>query len=82
VPVLAVAGGADPQDPAANLADLKRHFPDSRTVVFPHLGHSWSGVGSCLDQTVTDFVERGTTKGLDTTCAGGAVVVPPFELPG
>jgi hypothetical protein len=80
VPVLAFAGGADPQDPVANLADVKLHFPDSRVVAFPHLGHSWSGVGGCIDPVVTDFVERGTTKGLDTTLCDGVVVVPPFPL--
>jgi pimeloyl-ACP methyl ester carboxylesterase len=80
VPVLALTGGADPQDPVTNLSALSQHFPDSRTVVFPHVGHSWSGVGSCLDQMVTDFVERGTTRGLDTTRCDGAVVVPPFPL--
>ncbi|HEY1318395.1 MAG TPA: alpha/beta fold hydrolase [Gaiella sp.] len=79
VPVLAFAGGADPQDPVSNLSDLKQHFPDSRTVVLPHIGHNW-GVGGCLDQIVTDFVERGTTKGLDATRCAGAIVVPPFPL--
>ncbi len=80
VPVLAFAGAADPQDPVSNLSALKQHFPDSRTVIFPHLGHQWSGVGGCFDRIVTDFVERGTTEGLDTTPCDGAVVVPPFEL--
>jgi pimeloyl-ACP methyl ester carboxylesterase len=80
VPVLAFVGGADPQDPVTSLSDLKQHFPDSRTVVFPHLGHSWWGVGSCVNQVTADFVERATTKGLDTTRCAGAVVVPPFPL--
>jgi pimeloyl-ACP methyl ester carboxylesterase len=80
VPVLAFAGGADPKDPVTNLSGLEQHFPDSRTVVFPHLGHDWWGVGGCVDQAVTDFVERGTTRGLDTTRCAGAVVVPPFPL--
>ncbi len=80
VPVLAFAGGADPQDPVSNLVDLRRRFPDSRIVTFPHLGHSWSGVGACVDRVVTAFVARGTTKGLDTTGCAGAVVVPPFPL--
>jgi hypothetical protein len=35
VPVLALVGGADPQDPVTNLSDLMQHFPDSRTGVFP-----------------------------------------------
>src|SRR5262245_48326424 len=81
VPVLAFVSGADPQDPVGNLSNLKQHFPDSRTVTLPHLGHEWSGVGSCFDQIATDFVDRGTTKGLDETRCDGAVVVPPFELP-
>ena len=80
VPVLALVGGADPQDPATNFSDLKQHFPDSRTVTFAHLGHSWGGVGGCFDQIMTDFVDRGTTKGLDTSRCAGAVVVPPFPL--
>jgi hypothetical protein len=29
---------------------------------------------------MADVVERGTTKGLDTTRCEAAVVVPPFEL--
>jgi pimeloyl-ACP methyl ester carboxylesterase len=79
VPVLAFVGGADPQDPLTNLSDLNRHFPDSRAVVFPHIGHDFS-IGGCVDQMMADVVERGTTKGLDTTRCDGAVVVPPFPL--
>ena len=80
MPVLALVGGADPQDPVANLSDLKQHFPDSRTMIFPHIGHQFS-LGGCLDPILTDFVDRGTTKGLDTTRCDGAVVVPPFWMP-
>lgn len=79
VPVLALVGGADPQDPVENLPDLKQHFPDSRTMIFPHIGHQFS-IGGCLYPILADFVDRGTTKGLDTTPCDGAVVVPPFEL--
>ena len=79
VPVLALVGGADPQDPVTNLADLKQHFPDSRTVVFPHIGHDFN-IGGCVDQMMEDLVDRGTTKGLDTTLCNGAVVVQPFLL--
>jgi pimeloyl-ACP methyl ester carboxylesterase len=79
VPVLALVGGADPQDPVANLSDLKQHFPDSRTVIFPRIGHQFS-IGGCVDQMMAEFVERGTTTGLDTTLCDARVVVPPFEL--
>lgn len=79
VPVLALVGGADPQDPPANLSNLARHFPDSRTLVFPHVGHQF-GVRGCADSILADFVERGTTGGLDTTRCDDAVVLPPFPL--
>jgi hypothetical protein len=48
-------------------------------VIFPHIGHQFS-IGGCVDTILADFVERGTTNGLDTTCCDGAVVVPPFEM--
>ena len=76
--MLALVGGADPQDPVKNLSDLKQHFPDSRTMIFPHIGHQFS-IGGCLYPILADFVDRGTTKGLDTTRCDGAVVVPPFD---
>jgi len=79
VPVLAFVGGADPQDPLANIADLKQHFPDSRIVTFPHIGHDF-GVGACVDEIIADFVARGTTRGVDIAPCDGAVVVPSFEL--
>jgi pimeloyl-ACP methyl ester carboxylesterase len=81
VPVLAFVGGADPQDPLANVSDLKLHFPDSRIVVFPHIGHDFS-IGGCVDATMADLVDRGTTRRLDTTRCEGAVAVPPFPLTG
>jgi pimeloyl-ACP methyl ester carboxylesterase len=77
VPVLAVAGGADPQDPTANLGNLKQHFPNSRVVVLPHAGHQFGAPG-CVGQITTDFIRRGTTKGLNTTRCVHEVVVPPF----
>ncbi len=80
VPVLALAGGADPQDPVTNLVDLKRHFPNSRIVVLPHQGHDFS-FGSACDEMLAEFVDRDTAKGLDTTGCIDSVVVPPFELP-
>jgi pimeloyl-ACP methyl ester carboxylesterase len=80
VPVLALVGGADPQDPITNLDDLKQYFPDSRIVVLPHLGHDFS-FGSACDAMLAEFVDRGTSRGLDTTPCVGEVVVPPLELP-
>jgi hypothetical protein len=80
VPVVALVGGADPQDPVTNLDDLKQHFPDSRIVVLPHLGHDFS-FGSACDEMLAEFVDRDTTNGLDTRGCISSVAVAPFELP-
>jgi pimeloyl-ACP methyl ester carboxylesterase len=80
VPVLALQGGADPQDPITNLRNFKQHFHDSRIVVLPHQGHDFS-FGSACDEMLAEFVDRETTKGLDTTACIESLVVPPFEMP-
>jgi pimeloyl-ACP methyl ester carboxylesterase len=76
VPLLLLAGGADPQDPLANAAGLRWFFPRGRAVVVPGLGH---GVGSygCLGGLVSLFVDRADAAGLDTRCVR-AVRPPPF----
>ena len=79
VPVVAFVGGADPQDPVTNLSDLRQHFPDSRTVAFPHVGHEFN-IGGCVDEMMAELADRATTRGLDTTRCAGRVVVPPFVL--
>ena len=40
-------------------------------IALPHIA---------ADLNMADFVERGTTRGLDTTGCDGAVVLPPFPL--
>jgi pimeloyl-ACP methyl ester carboxylesterase len=79
VPVIAFVGGADPQDPITNLSGLKQHFPDSRTIVFPRIGHDFN-IGGCVDEIMADFADRSMTEGVDTTRCEGAVAVPPFVL--
>jgi hypothetical protein len=46
-------------------------------VIFPRIGHQFS-IGCCLCLILADFVDRGTSKGLDTTRCDRPVVVPPF----
>ena len=78
VPVLALVGGADPQDPAANVAGLAAAMPKARVVVLPEHGH---GVGQygCLPNLVKLFVDRGSAAALDVRCVR-ATKPPPFAL--
>jgi pimeloyl-ACP methyl ester carboxylesterase len=80
VPVLMLAGGADPQDPPANLRGWRALFPNGRLVVVPGGAHGVLEQG-CLPVVVAEFVARGTAHGLDTRCV--RLVQPPqFETPG
>ena len=78
VPLLALVGGADPQDPVGNLAGLAAAMPKSRIVVVPAHGH---GVGQygCLPNLVARFVDRGAVASLDVSCAW-AISPPSFVL--
>jgi pimeloyl-ACP methyl ester carboxylesterase len=78
VPVLVLAGGADPQDPLTNMPRLKQDFPNSRAIVVPHYGHT-VGMLDCVRDVVSQFVVRGTVKGLDTACVG-AILPPALTL--
>jgi pimeloyl-ACP methyl ester carboxylesterase len=68
VPLLALVGGADPQDPVANLAGLRQAMPKSRIVVAPDQGHAIGQYG-CLPALTARFVERGSAASLDVSCA-------------
>jgi pimeloyl-ACP methyl ester carboxylesterase len=78
VPVLALVGGADPQDPAANVAGLASAMPRARVVVLPEHGHGVGGYG-CLPNLVRLFVDRGSAAKLDVRCVR-ATKPPPFAL--
>jgi len=77
VPLLVLAGGADPQDPVGNLPGLRRTFPNARTIVVPGYGHTVGQYG-CLGGIVANFIDDGSA-GLDTRCVK-AIALPPFVL--
>lgn len=68
VPVLLLAGSADPLDPPANLRGWQRAFPEGRLVVVPGAAHGVLGEG-CVPTIVDRFVARGSLDGLDVSCA-------------
>ena len=78
-PVLFVVGGADPQDPPANVARAARELPASRTVVVPAGGHGSVQLG-CVPRIAQQFIERASASALDTVCV--ARYAPPrFVVP-
>jgi pimeloyl-ACP methyl ester carboxylesterase len=69
-PVLILTGEWDPVTPPANGDALARTLPNSLHVVVPHGAHGLGGLEGldCIERLTTEFVERGTAKGLDTAC--------------
>lgn len=78
VPALLLAGGADPDDPPANVAGFRRLLPQGRLVVVPGAGHGTLGY-DCVERLVARFVARGSAAGLDARCAS-RVPAPAFLL--
>jgi len=70
VPALLLTGQWDPVTPPAYGDTAARHLPNSLHLVIPHGGHGFGGLDGldCVRNLVADFVNRGTTKGLDTSC--------------
>ena len=80
-PVLILTGEWDPVTPPSNGDKTAKTLPNSLHVVVPHGAHGLGGLEGvdCIDRLMTAVVERGTTKGLDTSCVQ-SIHRKPFPL--
>lgn len=69
-PVLIVTGEWDPVTPPSQGDAVAKTLPNSLHIVVNDGAHGLGGLlgGECLDQLMTQFVERGSVKDLDTSC--------------
>ncbi len=69
-PVLIVTGEWDPVTPPSNGNAVAKTLPNSLHIVVPHGAHGLGGLENidCVVRIMTEFVERGTSKGIDTSC--------------
>lgn len=69
-PVLILTGEWDPVTPPAHGDAVARNLPNSLHIVVPDGAHGFGGLQGvdCVLRLPAEFVERGTTKGLDTSC--------------
>ena len=70
VPVLILTGEWDPVTPPSNGDRIAKTLTNSLHVVVPHGAHGLNGLEGmdCIDNLIVEFVEKGSTKGLDTAC--------------
>jgi pimeloyl-ACP methyl ester carboxylesterase len=80
VPVLALNGEADPQDPPANMAGASAVWPNSLALEVPGQGHDIDPTSAaCIIPLIQAFVDEGDVTDLDTTCLS-QLPPPAFDL--
>ncbi|MGH9399121.1 MAG: alpha/beta fold hydrolase [Thermoanaerobaculia bacterium] len=81
VPALILSGAWDPVTPPSNGSQVAKYLPRSLHLIVPHGGHSYEGLEGldCIERLQTEFVERGTTSGLDAGCVA-QMRRPPFPV--
>ncbi len=76
VPILLVSGALDPATPPEGAEAMLEHLPNGRHIVYAGGAHSAANFEG-LDRIIRDFVESGTTDGLDV---GAAVANRPLPF--
>jgi pimeloyl-ACP methyl ester carboxylesterase len=77
LPVLIISGGFDPVTPPGAGAEAAKYLPNSLHVIVHNTGHSFGS--ECLERLRTEFISKGSVKGLDPSCASD-IKRPPFLL--
>ena len=70
VPVLILTGEWDPVTPPSNGDATAKTLKNSLHIVVPHGAHGLGGLENidCVLGIAAEFIERGTTNGIDTAC--------------
>jgi pimeloyl-ACP methyl ester carboxylesterase len=81
IPVLIFSGYMDPVSPSEWGEGVARLLPNSRLISIRHLAHLPDGLAhmECLDDLILDFLSRGDTRGLDTSCVQ-QMSAPEFQI--
>lgn len=64
-PVLMVSGELDPVTPPGLADETARNLPNSRRLIVHNATHTSY---DCVERVVADFIDRGSTSGLDVSC--------------
>jgi len=70
LPVLILTGQWDPVTPPTNAERVAKTLTNSLNLVVPSGAHGLDGLEGidCVDNIVMEFIERGSSKGIDTSC--------------
>jgi len=70
LPILILTGEWDPVTPPSNGERVAKTLTNGLHVIVPHGAHGLDGLEGmdCIDNLIGEFIERGTTKDLNTAC--------------
>ena len=73
LPVLILTGEWDPVTPPIYGETAARYLPNSLHIIVPSGGHGFGGLEGldCISKLTVDFINKGSVKGLDTSCVKG-----------
>jgi len=77
VPALVLSGELDPVTPPANGERVAKEFSDSLHIVAAGQGHGQLATG-CVPRLMAEFLDAGTTRSLDASCAKSIAPLPFF----
>ena len=67
MPTLVMSGEVDPVTPPVWGEQIAKHLSNAKHIVMPGTGHTAGGTG-CGMRIIRNFIDKGTTEGLDTSC--------------
>ena len=76
VPVLLLSGELDPVTPPWLAQMVAKTLSHSRLILIPNATHNSY---ECIENIVADFIDKGTTEGLDASCVQ-SIRRPPFTI--
>jgi pimeloyl-ACP methyl ester carboxylesterase len=80
VPALLLSGEYDPATPPSGGDEVVRGLPRGRHVILRNNGHPIGSSEACTGRLIATFIDRGSSNGLDVSCAQALPPVP-FQLP-
>jgi pimeloyl-ACP methyl ester carboxylesterase len=82
VPILIFNGSLDPLDPPENMAGASKLWSNSLALTLPYQAHQQSNMTAinCMFSIMNDFIQTGSTQGLDTNCLQN-ICPPDFVVP-
>jgi pimeloyl-ACP methyl ester carboxylesterase len=80
IPVLLISGNRDAATPPEYGERVAKYFTEVRHIIVQQGSHSFDGMRNCVDKIISEFVQKGTTKNIQTQCIED-IKFPKYKIP-